>query len=76
MIWLAALLILASGGDDCGAAEQQGMVGTHAPHLTVVTIGKTVRVIRPTSRPAKDHDPKRLNIELDADEVVIAIYCG
>jgi Peptidase inhibitor I78 family len=76
MIWALAILILASGGDDCGAAEKQNMVGLHAPRLTVVTINQTVRVVRPTSRHTKEYNPERLNIELDANEVVIAVYCG
>jgi hypothetical protein len=76
MIWALAMLILAAGGDDCGAAEKQDMIGQHVPRLTVVTINQTVRVVRPTSRHTKEYDPDRLNIELDANEVVIAVYCG
>lgn len=76
MIWGLAILILASGADDCGAADKQAMVGTHAPGLTAVSIGQTVRIVRPASRPPADHDPRRLNIEVDASEVVVAVYCG
>lgn len=76
MIWLAALLVLAGGGDDCGAGRHQSLVGTHAPKLTAVAIGQKVRIVRPASRPPQDHDPRRLNIALDANEVVVAVYCG
>lgn len=81
MTWLLALFILAGPAgaatdDECGAAAQQALVGTHAPNLTAVSIGRKVRIVRPASRPPKDHDPRRLNIELDANEVVVAVWCG
>lgn len=81
MNWLLALFILAgpasaATGDECGAAEQQVLVGTYAPNLTAVTIGREVRIVRPRSSPPQDTNPRRLNIELDAAEIVIAVYCG
>jgi hypothetical protein len=81
MIWAVALFILAGPAaadeaDPCGAQDKQAMVGTHAPNLTAVSVGQKVRIVRPASRPPNETDLRRLNIELDANEVVIAVYCG
>jgi hypothetical protein len=62
--------------DACGADRQQGLVGQTAPGLTSVSIEREVRLIRPASRPATDFRPERLNIELDAAERIVRVFCG
>lgn len=76
LVLAAPAPVAAQEKDRCGLAEAQAMVGTHAPGLTSVSIGHRVRIVRPKSHAPHDKDERRLNIELDANEVVIRVWCG
>lgn len=79
LIALAILVLCplpARARDDCGLEQAQAMVGTLAPGLKAVSVGRRVRIVRPAPHPPHDTDPRRLNIELDASEVVIRVWCG
>lgn len=60
----------------CGADDLQGLVGQSASVLATMRFGQTVRVIRPGMGVTMDFSPQRLNIEVDADEVITRISCG
>lgn len=60
----------------CGAAELQDLVGRDASVLQTMRFGQTVRIIRPGMAVTMDYVPDRLNIEIDAAEVITRVSCG
>ena len=60
----------------CGAAELQGLVGKLATVLEKMKLGRNVRIIRPGQAVTMDYSESRLNIEIDAAEVIVRLSCG
>jgi hypothetical protein len=60
----------------CGADGLQGLVGQPAAVLQTIRFGQVVRVIRPGMAVTMDYVPERLNIDIDAAEVISGVRCG
>lgn len=82
----AALIVLAAcveeppvampGEDACGAADLQTLVGQPASVLQTMRFGVETRIIRPGMAVTMDYRGDRLNIEIDAGEVIARVVCG
>lgn len=62
--------------DACGASALQGLVGQSAKKLETMRFAKTVRIIRPGMAVTMDYSAERLNIEVNAAEVITRVSCG
>lgn len=62
--------------DACGAADLQHLVGSPASAAEGVGTPGSVRMIRPGDAVTMDYRADRLNIELDAGDLVDRVYCG
>ena len=62
--------------DACGAAGLQGLVGQPARILQTMRFGVETRIIRPGMAVTMDYRPERLNIDIDANEQIIRVYCS
>lgn len=62
--------------DACGASGLQDLVGQSAKKLEVMRFGTTVRIIRPGMAVTMDYAPQRLNIEINAAEIITRVSCG
>jgi len=62
--------------DACGASGLQELVGGSAKKLEVMRFAKTVRIIRPGMAVTMDYSAERLNIEVNAAEVITRVTCG
>lgn len=60
----------------CGAAELQDLVGQPATRLQTMRFGGPVRIIRPDMAVTMDFVANRLNIYIDAAEMIVAVRCG
>jgi hypothetical protein len=80
LILLAACVeeppIAIPGDDACGASALQDLVGQPARVLDGMRFADPVRVIRPGMAVTMDYSPNRLNIEIDAAEVIARVVCG
>lgn len=85
MRYLALILLLAgcvpepaanpvAGG--CGAQDLAALVGQPAAVLDAMRFGQVVRIIRPGMAVTMDYLETRLNIEIDAAEVIVRVSCG
>lgn len=64
------------GDDACGASALQSLVGQPAAVLETMRFAGPTRVIRPGMAVTMDYSPDRLNIEIDAAEVIARVVCG
>lgn len=74
-----ALGLNAVGADPCHAADYEYMIGEPAPDAEAIAAlegPKRVRVIGPGDMVTMDHVPQRLNIETDAEGIVLRLRCG
>jgi hypothetical protein len=62
--------------DACGASGLQDLVGQSAKKLEVMRFAHTVRIIRPGMAVTMDYSAERLNIEINAAEVISRVNCG
>ncbi|OYU38459.1 MAG: hypothetical protein CFE33_16320 [Pseudorhodobacter sp. PARRP1] len=62
--------------DACGASALQGLVGQSAKKLEVMRFATTVRIIRPGMAVMMNYVPERLNIDINAAEVITRVSCG
>lgn len=65
----------------CDASQVQGLVGKAADEATVeqarIDAGATrARVLKPGQAVTMEFDGARLNLEVDADDKVVALRCG
>jgi len=68
-----------SGADPCHAADFEYLIGEPAPDAEAIAAlegPKRVRVIGPDDMVTMDHVPQRLNIETDAEGIVLRLRCG
>lgn len=83
MRWLVPMILLlaacreeAGAPDDaCGADAYAGLIGSN---IAAVTLPADLnhRVLGPNDAATMDFVPDRLNIETDADGVIIGLRCG
>jgi len=59
----------------CGAIDLQNLVGQPISAVDAATLAR-VRVIRPGQAVTMDYSAARLNVELDAADKIIRIWCG
>jgi len=64
------------GSDACGAADRQYLVGQPGVVLDGMRFSQDVRVIQPGSAVTMDYLAGRLNIRLDAADVIQQVSCG
>lgn len=64
------------GADACGAPDLQYLVGQPGRVLDGMRFSQEVRVIQPGSAVTMDYQPGRLNILLDAADVIEQVSCG
>jgi hypothetical protein len=64
------------GEDACGAAALQDLVGEPVAGHEFDSNNRPVRIIPPGTAVTMDFNPERLNVETDADGVIVRIYCG
>jgi hypothetical protein len=62
--------------DACGAGPLQNLVGQSAKKLEMMMFNNTVRIIRPGMAVTMDYSPQRLNIEVNAAEIITRVHCG
>ena len=60
----------------CGAGELQDLIGRNAAVLETMRFAGPLRVIRPGMAVTMDYSPSRLNIEVDAREIITRVSCG
>ena len=60
----------------CGAARLGGWIGQPVMALDEQYLPQTVRQIRPGDAVTDEFQPGRLNVVLDASDVVVAFHCG
>lgn len=60
----------------CGAADLQALVGQPAAVLQTMRFDGPVRILRPRDAATMDYSPARLNIRIDADNVIVRVDCG
>ncbi len=60
----------------CAAPDLQGLVGRSAAVLQTMKFGSETRIIRPGMAVTMDYREDRLNIEIDAAEVISRVTCG
>ena len=60
----------------CDAAPYQGMIGQDREVLGGMTVPAGTRIIEPGDAVTLDHNPSRLNIEIDTRSRISAVRCG
>lgn len=60
----------------CAAADLQSLVGQPASVLQTMRFAGPVRILRPGDAVTMDYSELRLNIRIDADEVIARVDCG
>lgn len=82
LLLLAACEPLPPGGpslppdDACGASGLQDLVGQSTSVLAAMTFPAPMRVIKPGMAVTMDYSPERLNLDVDAAEIITRVYCG
>ena len=62
--------------DACEARGLQELVGQSAKKLELMRFSHAVRIIRPGMGVTMDYSAERLNIEVNAAEVISRVSCG
>ncbi len=61
--------------DACGATQYAGMVGKPITEPGIPAEGPNVRYIRPNTQVTMDFRPDRLNVDIDATDIVTGFRC-
>jgi len=64
------------GPDACGASELQHLVGEDESVFAAMTFPQGTRFIPPNSAITLDHNPARLNFDLDESGRITRVWCG
>lgn len=64
------------GPDACGASGMQGLIGQDRAVLAAMSLPMGTRVIEPGQPVTTDYSPQRLNIDLDARDRIVRLWCG
>ncbi len=62
--------------DTCGASEFAAAIGTAQADHDFADPDRPLRIIPPMSAITMDHNPSRLNVDLDEDGKVLRLWCG
>ena len=62
--------------ESCGAEALSDLVGRPASVLEAMKFAAPTRILRPGMAVTMDYAPGRLNIEIDAQEVIVRLFCG
>ena len=62
--------------DTCGAEARAYLIGQRASEVDMDSLARTVRVIGLGDPVTQDFRPDRLNLDLDADGVILRAWCG
>ncbi len=62
--------------DACGAANMQSLVGQPFSALAAMTFPGPMRLIRPGMAVTMDYSAERLNITVNASNVIASVTCG
>ena len=65
-----------SSADLCNAASYDTLVGQPRNILDVMRFSGPVRIIGPGDMVTMDHNPARLNIDIDASGRIAKFHCG
>ena len=60
----------------CGAADLQDLVGKPGAVLDGMRFSQDLRVLQPGTAVTMDYSADRLNIRLDARDVIVEVSCG
>lgn len=60
----------------CDAANLQDLVGQSSSVLAAMTFQAPMRVIKPGMAVTMDYREDRLNVEVNAAEIITRVYCG
>lgn len=60
----------------CGAEGLSDLIGRPATVLETMRFAAPTRILRPGMAMTMDYAPGRLNIEIDAQEVIVRLFCG
>lgn len=65
-------------GDEtaCGAPHMGYLVGQPVSEVDLASLARTVRPIAPGDLVTEDYRPERVNLDLDADGVILRVWCG
>ena len=66
---------LMNNPDACKASTYQSLIGTPVDAADF-SGHDAVRIIPPNSAVTMDYSPTRLNVDTDADGIILRIYCG
>lgn len=88
LLFLAPLLILAACenqpqsvtviepiADACHASQHQGLVGQKSAVLATAKLPEGTRIIKPNSAVTMDLRPDRLNVEINAKDIIAKVSC-
>ena len=67
---------VAEGEGACGAGPFESFVGQRVDALNDVELPAGARVLFPTTPATMDFNPERLNVTVDADDMITRVYCG
>jgi len=62
--------------NECGAAGYQNLIGQSADIFASMTFPAPMRIIKPGMAVTMDYSPNRLNVELDAQNMIVRFWCG
>lgn len=65
-----------TGGESCGAADLQNLVGQDVSVLSGIRFSQPLRVYRQGDPVTMDFNPERLNIETGPGSVILRVSCG
>lgn len=66
----------APAASPCGAAQMGYLVGQPVGEVDLRSLSGNVRLIYPDTLVTEDYRPGRLNLDLDADGVILRPWCG
>lgn len=61
---------------ECAAKENAGLIGQSATVLQTMRFGAPIRIIRPGDAVTMDYLPNRMNIHVNASEIITGLTCG
>ena len=64
------------GPDSCFAADHAALVGQPISAFDQSALDQPVRIIPPGGIVTMEYNPKRLNVDLDSNDVIVRFWCG
>lgn len=60
----------------CGAEKLQHLVGGPLGAFDFHSLAQPLRIIPPGTAVTMDYSPRRLNVDLDENDLIVRIWCG